>query len=150
MIHHVESEIKPQHDSIWIPAFLLHFPCLHFLYRCSHIFGLFFLFFIFSIHLFFISSYYFLSLTAIFNLPPCFLLRGRHSSLKCCTNLHFTCSQAHLKYPSMHLTSAPAGRRNNIKDKRTRLQSEEKFWKSTHGSGNHSKSFWWVLRHRSA
>lgn len=62
---------------------------------------------------------------------------GRHSFLECCTNLQFTCSRVHLKYPSVHqLTSAPAGKKNNIKDKRTRLQSSEKFWKLIHQTGD--------------
>lgn len=123
MIHHVASEIKPQHDSIWIPAFLLHFPCLHFLYGRSHIFSLFypcFSFFPFACF----SSSVITSCLSILHPPPCSLLRGRHSFLECCTNLRFTCSRVHLKYPSMHqLTSAPAGKKSNMKDKRTRLQS---------------------------
>lgn len=132
MIHHVASQIKPQHDSIWIPALLLHFPGLHFLYGCSRISS--FLFppplvsLFFFIRLFFIFCYYFLSLTATLNPPPCFLLRGRRSFRESCTNLQFTCSPAHLKYPSMHqVTSAPAEETNDIRDDGARLQSFKNF-----------------------
>lgn len=114
MIHHVESEIKPLHVSIWIRAFLLHFPCLHFLCRCSPFF---------SFSFFPPSCYYFPSAAAILSPPPCFLLGGRHPSLKCCTNFQSTCSRAHLKHAGVQLASAPAG------GKTRNSKVMKKFWK---------------------
>lgn len=104
VIHHVESEIKPHHVSIRIRAFLLHFPCLPFLYWCSPSFSFSVLFSIFLP-----SCYYFPSAAAILNPPPCSVLRGRHPSLKCCSNFQSTCSRVCLEHAGAQLASAPAG-----------------------------------------